>query len=206
MDDRWSYRSFRFGPLIVDYDARVLAPREWTLQQSEWAASLAATAPPGPILELCAGAGQIGLAAAVLADRNLVQVEADPAAVSYAASNAARANWAGRTEIRAERLQSALRRGESYPIIIADPPYLRSEDISRWPGDPTVAIDGGADGLALIRDCLDVAVAHLHSGGHLLLQLRGPRQARQLRSTAELRRRELRVIDDERAILLLQRP
>ena len=199
-------RTACFGPLRIDYSDEVLAPREWTLRQSEWAAALAATAPAGPILELCAGAGHIGLAAAVLGDRDLVQVEADPVAASFAALSAARAGRDGRTEIRVERLQSAIRPGERFPIVIADPPYLPSADVSRWPKDPVTAIDGGPDGLALIRDCLTVAASCLTRGGQLLLQVRGSEQADQLDLPAGLRRRELRAVDAERAIVRLVRP
>jgi len=207
----FSTRSCRFGPLVVDYDERVLSPRPWTLAQSEWAAELAPYAAPGPLLELCAGAGQIGLAAAVLADRDLVQVEADPVAAGFASGNAARAGRAARVEVRNEPLQRALRPGESFPIIIADPPYLPSGELPRWPEDPRLAIDGGQDGMDLVGDCVEVAARHLAAGGWLLLQLAGPPQAARVSSILAdapaigLRRRELRVIDDERAILLISR-
>ncbi|MBI2244007.1 MAG: methyltransferase, partial [Nocardioides sp.] len=52
-----------FGPLRITFDGRVLRPRPWTAAQSEWAAEILADAPAGPVLELCAGAGQIGLLA-----------------------------------------------------------------------------------------------------------------------------------------------
>ena len=52
-----------FGPITVEADASVLTPRPWTLVQSAWAAELSPGAPAGPILELCCGAGHIGLAA-----------------------------------------------------------------------------------------------------------------------------------------------
>lgn len=198
-------RRCRFGPLVVDYDERVLRPRQWTLEQSRWAATLAGRLPPGPILELCAGAGHIGLAAAVQADRDLVQVEADPVAASYAAANATRAGWAPRTEIRLQSLQRALRPDERYALMIADPPYVPTADVARWPDDPVPAIDGGADGLDVIRACLWVAAAHVTSGGQVLLQLAGPDQASRVVVPAALRRRELRVVDERRAILRLER-
>jgi methylase of polypeptide subunit release factors len=200
-----THLSCRFGPLVVDYDERVLTPRPWTLQQSEWAAELAAEGTSGPILELCAGAGHIGLTAAVLAGRDLVQVEADPVAARYAASNAARAGWTDRTEIRTRCLRSAVRPDERFELIIADPPYLRTGDVARWPDDPVTAIDGGADGLDLIRACLSVAAAHLQPAGQLLLQVAGLRQGDQMVLPPSLRRRGRRVVDDERAILLLER-
>jgi hypothetical protein len=105
-----------------------------------------------------------------------------------------------------ERLQSAIRPDERFPIIIADPPYLRSADVNRWPGDPVTAIGGGLDGLDLIRACLQVAARCLEQGRHLLLQVHGSGQAEQLGALQGLRRRDMRVVDDERAVLLLDRP
>jgi len=196
-----------FGPLVVEYDARVLAPRPWTLVQSQWAAALCLDVGPGPLLELCAGAGHIGLASAVLADRDLVQVEADPVAAGYARENAGRAGWAHRVEVRNDRLESALRPGEFFPLVLADPPYLASADTARWPDDPLPAIDGGPDGLAVIRACIATAAEHLRAGGRLLLQVAGPRQAERVGelAAAEFDGEDLRVVDDERAVQLLRR-
>jgi release factor glutamine methyltransferase len=202
-------QSCRFGPLLVDYDSRVLAPRPWTLAQSRWAAELAARAAPGRVLELCAGAGQIGLAAAVLAERELCQVEADPVAAGYAVANAARAGWADRVEVRIARLETALRPGEMFPLILADPPYLPSAELAHWPADPVTAIDGGADGLAVTRRVLDVAAEHLLGGGHLLLQVAGAAQATAVLDlpgcAPAFAAGELRSTDARRAILHLVR-
>src|SRR4051812_4377003 len=200
-------RSGRFGPLIIEYDARVLPPRSWTLEQSRWAAALCAEPAAGRLLELCAGAGQIGLAAAVLADRDLVQVEADPVAAGYARRNARRAGWGHRVEVRTERLEEALGPGELFPLILADPPYLPTADTERWPEDPRTAIDGGPDGLAVTRACLVVAAAHLSRDGRLLLQVAGPHQAGRVDelAAAEFDTEEVRVIDEVRAIQLLRR-
>lgn len=203
-------RTCRFGPLEITYDERVLEPRAWTFLQSRWAADLAVEAPPGPLLELCAGAGHIGLAAAVLSDRALVQVEADPVAAGHARANAERAHWTARSEVRVAPLDSALHVGERFPLVIADPPYLRSDEIDRFPADPRLAIDGGDDGLAVVRGCLAVGALHLVAGGALLLQVAGPRQAARVVGLAaeqhpELSCCETRAVDDERAVVLLRR-
>ena len=52
-----------FGGLQITFDSRLLSPRPWTQAQSRWAASLLPNLPPGDVLELCSGAGQIGLLA-----------------------------------------------------------------------------------------------------------------------------------------------
>ena len=63
-------QSMVFGHLPVVFDARVLRPRPWTVAQSRWAAELMRTTPASAcVLELCAGAGHIGLLALALARR-----------------------------------------------------------------------------------------------------------------------------------------
>jgi release factor glutamine methyltransferase len=202
--------STKFGPLTVRYDARVLAPRPWTLLQAQWAAQLAVQADHGPILELCAGAGQIGLAAAVLSGRHLIQVEADPVAAGYARTNAALAGAANRVDIRVADLESALHGDERFPIILADPPYLPSHHVALWPDDPPVAIDGGPDGLKLVRMCLQLASRHLSPGAALLLQVAGARQARTVSALVrtmplEVTHFDTRHHDRDRAVMLLRR-
>jgi release factor glutamine methyltransferase len=200
-----------FGPLAVRYDTRVLVPRAWTLAQSVWAAELCAELPPGPILEFFAGAGHIGLAAAVLAERDLVQVELDPVAAQYARENAASAGRAPRTQVRECDVQDALRPDETFSLIVADPPYLPSAALALWPHDPPRAIDGGADGLQVVRACLEVSARHLRPGGVLLLQLAGAGQAGRVADLLaaethwQLRAGECRSVDEERAILRVDR-
>jgi release factor glutamine methyltransferase len=161
------------------------------------------------MLELCAGAGQIGLAAAALTGLALVQVEADPVAAGYARTNAAAAGRESQVEVRNTRIQTALKASERFSIILADPPYLPTADIARWPDDPVTAIDGGADGLDLTRVCLQVAADHLTRGGALLLQVAGEPQARavsavlETTTTIDLIHQETRHHDRDRAVMLL---
>jgi release factor glutamine methyltransferase len=174
-------RSMRFGPLSIEYDERVLRPRAWTKRQSLWAADLLASAPPGPVLELCCGAGQIGLLAVAASQRRLVSVDVDPVACDYARRNAAAAALADRVEVRESDLASAVAPGESFALVVADPPYLRSAETSRYPEDPLLAVDGGPDGLGLVWGCLDVIRDCLAPRGSAVLQLRSADQAERVR-------------------------
>lgn len=163
-----------FAGLRIQYDDDVLAPRDWTAEQSRWAAELLRGAGPGPVLELCAGVGHIGLLAVHLAPRPLVCVDADPAACSHLRTNAARAGVT--VDVREAPLQAALHPDERFPVVIADPPWVRREDVERYPEDPVTAIDGGPDGLDLVRACLGVIAGHLTEDGSAVLQT-GPDQA-----------------------------
>lgn len=193
-----------FGPITVEHDPRVLRPRPWTRLQSEWAAELARDLPPGPLLELCTGAGQIGLLAAVLAGRPLVAVDADPVACSFARRNAVRAGVADRVEVREGDLRDAVRAGEEFALVVADPPWVTSAEVGRYPADPLLAIDGGADGLAVARTCLEVAAAHLVDGGGALVQLGDDAQADALAAGPGWTEHGRRY--GERGLVLLLRP
>ena len=195
----------RFGPVQVEYDDEVLEPRPWTIEQSRWAAALLEDLPGGPVLELCAGAGQIGLVAAVSTGRDLVQVDADDAACAHARRNAARAGVA--SDVRCGDLDAVLREGERFPLVLADPPYIPADEVDDLPEDPDDAIDGGEDGLDVARTCLAVAAAHVVSGGLVLLQLGTPDQADAIRATAAdhgLAVAEVRVVGTDGVLVLLR--
>lgn len=170
-----------FGPLTVRFDARVLRPRPWTLVQSTWAAELLHRVPLGPVLELCAGVGHIGLALAVESDRDLVLVDADRHACDHARWNAEHAGLAARVTVRHGPMQEMLAPTERFAMVLADPPWVPSAEVSRFPADPRRAIDGGPDGLDLARLCVAGIARHLADGGASVLQLGDATQAREMR-------------------------
>lgn len=172
----------RFGSLDIAYDDSVLTPRTWTEAQSLWAAELARSAPEGRILELCSGAGHIGLLAVVHVGRDLVAVDLNPTACSFAEQNARAAGLLDKVEIRNEALETACGPEERFPVIIADPPWVREADTGRFPEDPLSAIDGGSDGLDVARACLRVIDEHLAQGGAAVLQLGTAEQVELLRT------------------------
>ena len=167
-----------FGHLTIAYDDRVLCPRPWTTLQSAWSAELLRDAPAGDVLEVCAGAGHIGLLAVHGTDRGLVLVDANPAACEFARANADRAGHPGPVEVRHGLMEEVLGAEEQFALVIADPPWVPSRDTALHPDDPLIAIDGGDDGLDLVRTCLDVISRHLQPGGAAVLQVGGAEQVR----------------------------
>ncbi len=195
----------RFGHLLIDFDERVLRPRPWTERQSAWAARLLEQLPDGPVLELCAGAGHIGLLAVSGTGRHLVQVDADEVACAFARSNGDRAvgqaqatpsGWSA--EVRHGWMEAALEPDERFALVIADPPWVPSHETSAHPEDPLTAIDGGVDGLDEVRTCLSVIGRHLAPRGAALLQVGDVGQAEEVRAyVAEHPDLGLTVVDHE---------
>jgi methylase of polypeptide subunit release factors len=202
-----------FGPLTVTFDDDVLEPRPWTLLQSTWAAALlgaedGAVVDDGPLLELCSGAGHIGQAAVALSGRSIVQVDVDAHACRLARANAEANGLAGRVEARCGDLDDDdLLGDERFPLVLADPPYVPSDEAAALEDDPPHAVDGGSDGLDLARRCLAVAADHLTPGGAVLLQAFGAAQVAALApaiTAAGLAVVEVRSEDERRAVALLR--
>src|SRR4051794_38590254 len=130
----------QFGPIEIEIVDGVLEPRAWTIEQSRWAIELSASVPDGPVLELCCGAGQIGLVVGVETGRPLVQVDDDEGACALARRNAD-ANGVD-SDIRCAPIEDAVSDGERFPLVLADPPYVPSDATNEFDDDPEHAIDG----------------------------------------------------------------
>ena len=160
-----------FEDLRIEYDERVLTPRPWTAAQSHWAADLIRVAPPGPVLELCSGAGHIGLLAISLAPRRLVCVDADPVACGFLRRNAAKAGI--RVDVREGPMDRVLDGDEKFAVVIADPPWVPTTEVREYPEDPVPRSTAEKTGSTWSAACLDVLDRHLAEAGAALLQV-GP--------------------------------
>ncbi|MGH3457769.1 methyltransferase domain-containing protein [Aeromicrobium sp.] len=178
-------QSMAFGHLTIAFDDRVLKPRPWTQAQSRWAAKLLLSESDGVrALELCSGAGHIGLLALASARstaHTLVVVDINPAACDFARRNAATAGMGDRVDVREGRIDDVIAPDERFELVIADPPWVPRAETGRLPDDPLIAIDGGGDGLDVVWSCLKVCETHLVPGGSVVLQLGSVRQADRVR-------------------------
>jgi release factor glutamine methyltransferase len=198
-----------FGGLQIAFDHRVLRPRGWTAAQSWWAASLLPHLSEGDVLELCSGAGQIGLLAVTGSSRRLVCVDVSPVAATYTRHNAAAAGLADRVSVREGLIGEVLDTAERFPLIIADPPWVPRSQTTRFPQDPLLAIDGGDDGLGVVRECVRAVAVHLAAGGVALLQLGTSAQVEavtDLLAGTDLVAGETREYGDRGVLLRIDRP
>ena len=130
--------------------------------------------PAGPqdiIVDLCCGAGAIGAALAAAVDRAEVHaVDIDPAAVRCARRNVPGHVYEGDLY----RPLPASLRGR-VGLVVANVPYVPTGEIGFLPPEarahePLVALDGGPDGLNVLRRVAAGAPEWLAPGGHLLIE------------------------------------
>jgi release factor glutamine methyltransferase len=129
------------------------------------------------VVDLCCGSGAVGAAVAYAlmpkAEVALHCVDIDPAAVRCALGNtAALGGWVYEGDLFAP-LPGALR--GCVDVALANVPYVPTEAVSTMPPEarlhePRVALDGGADGLAVLRRVAASAGQWLRPGGHLLIE------------------------------------
>jgi methylase of polypeptide subunit release factors len=202
------YRTVTFGDLRVPTSAAVIQPRAWTVEQSLWAEELAPICPPGPILELFAGSGHIGLEASRRTGRPAVLVDQSAQACRLA-TETVRINGLDAFIVNAgvsRDVCESTRPG----LVLADPPYIPESEVGRFPSDPVLAIDGGPDGLSLVRTLLRAVQPTVRQSVPLVLQLRGLGQVstvdRWLDARAELGMRidEVRCFGTDRALVLVR--
>jgi release factor glutamine methyltransferase len=127
---------------------------------------------PGPIVvDLCCGTGAIGAAiAAAVPQAEVHATDIDPAAVRCARRNVPGAVYQGDLY---EPLPARLR--GRVAILTANVPYVPTGEIGFLPPEarshePLVALDGGRDGLDVLRRVAAAAPEWLAPGGHLLIE------------------------------------
>ncbi len=146
-----------------------------------WAAQLLDAVPAGPVLELCSGAGHIGLRAVVGLDAAARSASTrTPSRRRTRGERPGRAVSRDRVEVRTGWIEDVLRAGRAFPIVIADPPWVPRAETVASPRTRLLAIDGGDDGMDVVRTCINAIEEHLAPGGVALLQLGTTAQAAQV--------------------------
>ncbi len=173
-----------FCGLRIAVDPGVFIPRRRTEFLVNQAADLARQVPARPrtvVVDLCCGSGAVGAAlVAALDQAELHAVDIDPAAVRCARRNVAAAGGQVYEGDLYTPLPAALR--GRIDVLFANAPYVPTEAIGLLPAEARlhearVALDGGADGLDVLRRVITSATLWLAPGGHLLVET-SERQAR----------------------------
>jgi release factor glutamine methyltransferase len=155
---------------IFKSDARALIPRPETEELVEKLLKEFSSAPPARVADIGCGSGVIGLSLALAwpeSEVTLIDLGAD--ALALAKENAV---LLGLEEKRVRFLQGDLLapvKGEKFDLIAANLPYLPAADMASLDPevtfDPVLALDGGGDGLEIIRRLVAALPSALAPGG-----------------------------------------
>lgn len=127
------------------------------------------------VLDLCTGSGCLAvLAAHVFPNAEIDAVELSPKALEVARLNIAESGYAERLNLFEGDLFQPVAT-ERYDLIITNPPYVDAAAMDELPAEfrhePAMALDGGEDGLDIVRRILAEVPRHLNPGGGLLCEI-----------------------------------
>ncbi|MEV6288625.1 putative protein N(5)-glutamine methyltransferase [Kribbella sp. NPDC051770] len=162
------WASFHGVRVLVDPD--VFVPRRRTEHLVDEA--IARCTPDSVVVDLCCGSGALALAVATAVPGvDLYAADLHPAAVRNARRNLSTA------QVLEGDLYEALPTGlrGRVDILLANVPYVPTGDVQFLPAEarlhePRLTLDGGPDGLSLLRRVAAEAPTWLSTGGHLFTE------------------------------------
>ena len=175
-----------FCGLRIELDPGVFVPRRRTQFLVHQAATF--TPPGGVVVDVCCGSGAVGAALAALVGRvELYAVDIDPVAVRCARRNltvsAGQVYEGDLYEPLPTHLQGRV------DLLVANAPYVPTEAIRLLPPEARVhespvALDGGPDGLDVVRRVTAGAPQWLAPGGRLLFEVSEPQAPDTIRAVS----------------------
>jgi len=167
-----------FRSLALAVDARVLVPRPDTETAVDVAlAELAARpagAPPPVVVDVGVGSGAIALALkAARPEARVMATDLSPDAAAVARANAAALGL--EVPILDGDLLAPVAREAPFDLVVSNPPYIPTGDLPSLPPEvrrePRLALDGGADGLAVYRRLAREALPLTRPGGAIVVEV-----------------------------------
>jgi release factor glutamine methyltransferase len=199
-----------FCGLRIAVDPGVFVPRRRTEFLVRQATAL--TRPGSVVVDLCCGSGALGAAlAAALGQIELHAADIDPAAVACARRNVAAADGHVYQGDLYQPLPATLR--GRVDVLLANVPYVPTGEVGLLPAEARdhearVALDGGTDGLDVLRRVATAAPLWLAPGGHLLTETseRQAPEAVEAITRSELISRVARSGELDALVLIATRP
>lgn len=162
-----------FWSLDLKVDGRVLIPRPETELLVDKALKFLTNRPQARVADVGTGSGCVALAlVSERPDLQIIAVDASPDALDVALAN--RDALGLTVELRQSDLLTAV--DGPLDLVVSNPPYIATADVDQLMPDvrdfePRMALDGGPDGLVLIRGLIDQAASRLVAGGGLMFEI-----------------------------------
>jgi ribosomal protein L3 glutamine methyltransferase len=190
-------------------DERVIIPRSYFVellpeQIPQW---LPANKPVKRAVDVCTGSGCLAvLLAHQFAAARVDAIELSPDAMAVAKFNVATHGLAKRVKLFHSDVFDAVP-AVKYDLILSNPPYVPTRELRDLPAEfknePAMALDGGKDGLDIIRKLLRQSRDRLQPHGIVVLEVGGLRAAMD-RVFPELDLHWLHTDDGEDCVCLVQ--
>lgn len=124
-------------------------------------------------LDLCCGSGAIGIAISLNSKLSVTSTDVSEQALELTRENALK-NGANLEVLQSNMFENLSER--KFDIIMSNPPYIKREEIEKLQKEvkefePTIALDGGEDGLDFYRIIAKNAKEHLNVGGFVILEV-----------------------------------
>jgi release factor glutamine methyltransferase len=177
-----------FHGLRLAVSPAVLIPRPETEGLVQWAIEVLGERADALVADVGTGSGAIACAlAARVPGLRVLALDCSPAALAVAADNVRAHGLADRVHLAEGDLLAPLsERDMRVDLVVANLPYLPSaligslpDEVAAW--EPRLALDGGPDGMALLRRLVGGVAGVLGAGGSLLMEI-GEEQAGQVAS------------------------
>lgn len=178
-----------FRHLVVRVESGVLIPRPETEVLVDEALRVIDGLEAPVVLDLCTGSGCVALSIAQeMPTAEVWATDVSALACTCAEANAERLRLSGRVRVAEGDLFGGVPEGlkGAFDLILSNPPYIPSEEISSLPFEvgrfePTLALDGGPDGLSVARRIWNEALDWMKPGATLAIEL----DERRVRAAAE---------------------
>jgi release factor glutamine methyltransferase len=176
------HRGFHALDLDLVVDRRVLIPRPETEHLVDWLLE-SLRPPPAPVihvLDVGTGSGAIALAVAKAREEvEVTAVDVSDDVLALARSNVDRLGLAERITLLRSNLAAAVERpSRGFDAIAANLPYIPTAELAGLQPEvrdhePRLALDGGPDGLVLVRELITQVVERslLASGSGIFLEI-----------------------------------
>lgn len=129
------------------------------------------------ILDLATGSACVAISIArEIPASTVLATDLSAEALAVARRNVDRHQLAERVTLLESDLFDQVPADPPFDLIVANPPYIPAQQLEDLPVDvrdyePRLALDGGADGLAVIDRLIEAAPAYLRPGGGLCLEI-----------------------------------
>lgn len=158
-------------------DQRALIPRSFIAEliMEQFAPWVEDPESPCRILELCTGSGCLAIMLADAFPNAVIDaVDLSEDALEVARINIAQYRMEDRINLIRSNLYQALPK-QPYDLIVTNPPYVNSHSMQKLPPEyrhePQMALEGGMDGMDLVKPIVSQAAHYLTENGLLIVEI-----------------------------------